>query len=257
MSQNTDPIDPTPAPTPASGTDASAQTPKSDPYADKDYISEQIDKCLRADQFSRTFFESNWARNVFFYAGAQWIRKVGGRWERRSLPGWWPRSQTNVLAEKCNDLITQLLTGGRVPIAYTPATDDPADVGTAEVGERIREVMYTEAECDQQAHMLASWMVITGNAFGIPHYDMSEEHGTTQVPFQQCQDCGAQIDPEDIEKPDTPTCPEGGSVNVAPMMGADGKTPVIAHEYPIGAIRIEVAGPFEIRGDHRVGDVRR
>jgi len=41
------------------------------------------------------------------------------------------------------------------------------------------------------------------------------------------------------------------------MMSPDGKTPVIAHEYPIGAIQIEVAGPFEIRGDHRITDVRK
>lgn len=238
-------IDPLAAPVPG----AVDPENEKDPYQDFADISERIDKCLKADAFSRVFFEGNWARNVFFYAGAQWLRKTGGRWERRNLPGWFPRAQTNKFAEKANDLITQLLQGGRVPISYTPATDDEADIGTADVGERIREVMYTEAQCDEQAHAIASWLVITGNCFGIPHYDMDEAHGTTAVPFQQCADCQAQIDPEEIA-PDAPACPTCGSSNMAP-------TQDIAHEYPIGAIQMEVAGPFEIRGDHRISDVRK
>jgi hypothetical protein len=227
-----------------------------DPYQDFAEISERIDKCLKADAFSRIFFENNWARNIFFYAGAQWLRKSNGRWERRNLPNWFPRAQTNKLAEKANDLITQLLQGGRVPISYTPSSDSEADMGTADVGERIREVMYTEAHCDEQAHLLASWLILTGNAFGIPHYDMDEAHGVTQVPFQKCADCGEQIDPEAIN-PEAPACPTCDSANVAPSLDETGQPTDIAHEYPIGALQLEVAGPFEIRGDHRISDVRK
>src|ERR1017187_5061657 len=218
-------------------------------YTDFADISERIDKCLKADAFSRVFFENAWARNIFFYAGAQWLRKVGGRWERRNLPGWFPRAQTNKLAEKANDLITQLLQGGRVPISYEPATDDEADIGTADVGERIREVIYTEAKCDEQMHSIASWLVLTGNAFGIPHYDMDKAHGVTKAPFQQCQACGAKIDPDESD-PTVPVCPKCGAPDLVP-------TEDIAHESPIGAIQIDVAGPFEIRGDHRISDVRK
>jgi hypothetical protein len=227
-----------------------------DPYKDYADISERIDKCLKADAFSRVFFENNWARNVFFYAGAQWLKKVGGRWERRNLPAWFPRAQTNKFAEKGNDLITQLLQGGRVPISYVPATDDEASIGTAEVGERIREVMYSEAKCDEQAHLIASWLVITGNCFGIPHYDMDTAHGVTQVPFQQCQDCQAMVDPENVAT-DVPACPECSSPNLTPLVDDDGQPTDIAHEYPIGAIQLDIAGPFEVRGDHRISDVRK
>ncbi len=217
MSENVDQLDQQAPPE----TDDSEK--EKDPYKDFADISDRIDKCLKADSFSRVFFENNWARNIFFYAGAQWLRKVGGRWERRNLPTWFPRAQTNKLAEKANDLITQLLQGGRVPISYTPASDDEADIGTADVGERIREVMYAEAKCDEKAHEIASWLVLTGNAFGIPLYDMDEQYGVTQGP-------------EFDEK---------------------GEATDIAHEYPIGAIQLEIAGPFEIRGDHRVTDVRK
>ena len=243
MSENTDPLS-------EQVEEAIEPEKEKDPYKDTAEISERIDRCLKADSFSRVFFENNWARNVFFYAGAQWLRRVGGRWERRNLPTWFPRAQTNKFAEKANDLITQLLTGGRVPITYTPSSDSEADIGTADVGERIREVMYTEAQCDEKAHSIASWLVLTGNAFGIPHYDVDDQYGTTQVPFQQCADCGEQIDPEELTEPDKPACPKCGSTNVAASED-------IAHEYPIGAIQLEVAGPFEIRGDHRVTDIRK
>jgi DNA-directed RNA polymerase subunit RPC12/RpoP len=243
---NTEQMDPLETPVVA-GDD---EQEEKDPYKDLEDISERIDKCLKADSFSRVFFENAWARNIFFYAGAQWLRKDGGRWTRRNLPAWFPRAQTNKLAEKANDLITQLLQGGRVPISYTPATDDEADIGTADVGERLREVIYTEAKCDEQAHPVASWLILTGNAFGIPHYDMDEAHGTTSVPYQQCTDCGAQVDPEEIGEAEAPVCPTCGSPNLQP-------TTDIAHEYPIGAIQMEVAGPFEIRGDHRITDVRK
>lgn len=229
--------------------DTEPEEEKDHPYQDLTEISKRIDDCLKADAFSRVFFENNWARNIFFYAGAQWLKKTNGRWERRNLPNWFPRAQTNKLAEKANDLITQLLQGGRVPISYTPSSDSQADIGTADVGEKIREVMYTEAKCDEQAHLLAAWLVITGNAFGIPHYDMDDAHGMTQVPFQQCADCGAQVDPEAI-LPEAPVCPECASPNLEPSTD-------IAHEYPIGALQLEIAGPFEIRGDHRISDVRK
>lgn len=230
--------------------DTDDQEKEQDPYKDLAEISKRIDDCLKADAFSRVFFENNWARNIFFYAGAQWLRKVDGRWTRRNLPVWFPRAQTNKLAEKANDLITQLLQGGRVPISYTPATDDQADIGTADVGERIREVMYAEAQCDEKAHNIASWLVLTGNAFGIPHYDMDDQYGTVSAPNQQCADCGEQIDPEEIGETEEPACPKCGSPNLEPSTD-------IAHDYPIGALQLEVAGPFEIRGDHRVLDVRK
>ena len=254
MSQNTDSIKPQQAPGYTEGDEASAINPYDlkDPEVIAD-ISDRIDRALKADSFSRIFFEANWGRNIFFYAGAQWLKKVGGRWERRNLPVWFPRTCTNKFAEKANDLITQLLQGGRVPITYSPASDDPADTGTADVGERIREVMYTEACCDEQAQQIASWMVITGNAFGIPHYDVDDRYGTVKV------------QPPEVETSEQETTPQEGEISNGSIEaqetneGAAGKangTP-IAEEYPIGALQLEVCGPFEIRGDYRITDVRK
>ncbi len=97
MSQNVDPINPIQKPQQAPGYEEGDDDIKQDPYNLKDPevlqdINDRIDRCLRADSFSRIFFENNWGRNVFFYAGAQWLRKTGGRWERRNLPVWFPRT---------------------------------------------------------------------------------------------------------------------------------------------------------------------
>ena len=235
-SQNTDPIM---KPMQAPGYQEGSEEIKKDPYDKNDPevladVNDRIDKVLKADSFSRIFFEANWGRNVFFYAGAQWLRRMGGgRWERRNLPSWFPRAITNKFAEKANDLITQLLQGGRVPITYAPATGDAADIAISEIGESLRDVMYTEAQCDEQAQIIASWMILTGNCFAIPHYDMSESFGT--VPNLMVNGAeGPESAPEDGEE----------------------KKPV-DQEYPIGSLQLEVAGPFEIRGDYRITDYRK
>ena len=254
MPQNIDPINPIQKPQQAPGYEEGDDATKSDPYDLRDPevladINDRIDRCLRADSFSRIFFESSWGRNVFFYAGAQWLRKVGGQWVRRKLPVWFPRSNTNKFAEKANDLITQLLQGGRVPITYAPATDDPEDMAISEIGESLRDVFYTEACADEQAQNIASWLIITGNAFGIPHYDMDERFGTTKVP--------AENNPGTKSTYSEPGNPDATPPDQQPPAPEEGGEKPVDEQYPVGALQLEVCGPFEIRGDYRITDVRK
>jgi hypothetical protein len=77
------------------------------------------------------------------------------------------------------------------------------------------------------------------------------------VAFQDCQDCSARMDPEEVAEGEAgPACAECGSPNLAEAMDPEGNK-IIAHEYPIGAIKLDVCGPFEIRLDHRISDVRK
>jgi hypothetical protein len=127
--------------------------------------------------------------NILFLAGQQWVIYERGRWRPRSLPAWFPRAQTNKFMEKFNDIVAQLVQGKPVPITYLPATSDEADIATAEVGERLREVIYQEADIENKEEEIASWLVATGNAFGIPYYDMDETHGMEFIQHQQCNTC--------------------------------------------------------------------
>jgi hypothetical protein len=161
--------------------------------------------------------------------------------------------------EKYNDIISQLVQGKPVPITYIPATSDEADVATAEVGERLREVIYQEALIEEKEEEIASWLIATGNAFGIPYYDMDETHGMAFVQSQRCAVCGSVHSPQEIadNEDECPTCTDmgvEGSTAFTPAADPDGSE--IGNEFPVGAISLDVAGPFEIRIDHRITNDR-
>jgi len=217
-------------------------------------VNKRIDKVLATERFSRTLFSRDWFRNILFYTGAQWIIYTQGRWRQRELPEWFPRAQTNKFAEKWNDLVAQLVTGKRIPITYEPSDlDAPGDVAVAESAEKIRDVIYAEAKVDEKEYEIASWLVGTGNCFGIAQYNMDEGAGVSFVQFQNCA-CGTQLKPEDLAASGG-ACPEcGESDGFTPAQAPDGSK--IGDEYPIGCLDLDVASPFEIRLDHRVTEVR-
>lgn len=165
-------------------------------------------------------------------------------------------SQTNKFAEKYNDLVTQLVQGHRIPITYLPATLEPEDIATADVGERVREVIYTEAQIDEKEQEIAGWLIATGNVFLIPHYDMDTQHGQAFVQFQNCPACETTLKPEELSENEDgkPTCPDCGGTDLQPAMSPENEE--MGDEYPIGAIQCDVLNPFEIRLDHRIRNVR-
>src|SRR5690348_1768805 len=81
-----------PTPTPAPTADSAPS-----PYSDLRAISTYIDKHLDIDKTAHPIFARDWFRNVLFDHGIQWIIEDAGKkkWRQRSLPGWFPRAQTN------------------------------------------------------------------------------------------------------------------------------------------------------------------
>src|SRR5581483_7166775 len=229
-----------------------------DPYEDVQAISARIDRALSIDRFQRSLFEREWFRNILFLAGQQWVIYERGRWRPRALPAWFPRAQTNKIQEKYNDIVAQLVQGHRVPIVYQPATKDPADEATAKVGDRLREVIYTEAQIDDKETDLAGWLIATGNVFLLPHYNMSDDFGTTFVQFQSCTHCGNVMKPEELAESEgsCPVCAEQGDFHQDIEPATDEKGAPLGDQYPIGAIQADVCSPFEIRLDHRITDMK-
>lgn len=234
--------------------EALEQGANDNPYENKSEISQRITRVLETDAWSHQLFESAWFRNILMIAGAQWIIKDrNGRWQRKSVPFLgFPRTYTNKVAEKYNDLVSQLVQGKRIPISCQPSDpDDQADRATAEIGEDLVDVIRTEICEDEKQHEIASWLVATGNCFGIPNYDMSEDAGTVQVNLQQCLDCGyGPIKPAELAESGA-TCPECGSNNLAPAVDPDDAGQFV-EDMPRGCLSMDVAPPFEIRLDHRV-----
>jgi len=230
-------------------------TPKEgvDPYQDKAAISKRIDFFTQRDRFTRWMFEREWFRNVLFYIGKQWIiySVTNRRWRPRSLPNWFPQPVTNKFAEKMNDIISAL-SQGRVPITYNPATDDPADIATAEVGEKLREVLYEEAKIDDHEMLLAAWVVLTGNGFVHTYYDYDDSYGSKFIQSWQCPQCGAVSRPADILDTNG-KCPQCGNGDLMPAQNSDG-TPV-GEDLPVGRLHADILSPFEVRIDPTIPDM--
>lgn len=187
--------------------------------------------------------------------GVQWIIEDRGRWRPRNLPTWFPRSMTNKFAEKVNDLCSTLLQNERTPINYLPSTDDPEDKAIAEISTTIRDVMYEEAGVEEWEEELARWVVICGNGFLHPYYDMDEEHGVTKLPKLQCTQCKAVFPPENVDPTvasSTPNeaCPQCQSGPLSVAKDENGAT--LQQSYPIGRYATKCLSPFEIHIDHRV-----
>src|SRR6185369_9989266 len=124
-------------------------------YNDINAISSRIDRVLSTDKFSHQLFESGWFRNILMICGNQWVIKDrSGNWQRKPVPFiGFPRTYTNKVAEVFDSLVSQLVQGKRIPISCTPDNpDDMADVGMAEVGESLVDLIRVESEEDEKQH---------------------------------------------------------------------------------------------------------
>lgn len=246
------------------GEDSEGESLVPDPYEmneeNKKKISSRMDKRLGVDKFSRSRFEQSWFRNICFLVGQQDLIVDNGRFRLKNTPAWYPKVQTNKFKEKSRDLVSAVMQG-RVPIRYFPATEDPASTATAEIGERVREVIYDEAKIDLKENELASWFVNTGNSFLLPYYDYDEKFGMMPHPLLECGNCSSQFGAAQTEEsgidPDMPTCP-----TCAPQLAELGQPPSLLQQspdtemLPIGSLCTDVCSPFEIRADARVRDYK-
>jgi hypothetical protein len=228
-----------------------------DPYSDLEKINKRINDGLNSDKSQRAIFERSWFRNIMFWIGQQWIILSNGKWQPRKVPAWFPRTQTNKFAEIANDIMASL-TQGKVPISYVPATDNPEDEAMAEIADRVIDVIYEEAEMEAKEAELASWLVLTGNVFLLPYYDIGNEHGTSFVPSMSCGTCGTVSTPTEVAEANDmcPACvasgQEGNLQEVSPVEGEEAQ----GESFPIGKISADVCSPFEIRLDYRIRNLK-
>lgn len=233
-----------------------------DPYEDSSAISSRIDEIVSEDNFQRARFERSWFRNILYIAGLHYIiwDKAQNTWRHKRLPRWYPRAQTNKIAEKYNDLVAQLLQS-TVPIRYVPATNDADDAAMAEIGERVREVFREETKIETKEGMLASWFVATGNAFLLSYYDTDPKYGMSPVQASRCVICQNVVMPSQLELTGgfCPYCAEQekqtNAFIPAVESGIDGDNVPINEEFPIGALQSDVLSPFELRIDFRVSSM--
>lgn len=213
---STAPIIPTSDPAIGSSA-ATSQPPQSgassipDPYDSNNpaavkQVKDRIKKRWDTYNHRRYMLELPWLRNVLFQNDVQWIRcdYEAKQVSNLKLPPNFPRAITNQYAKVNGDLMSAIIQG-EIPLNPMPAKDDPASISSAEICERLREVIDNETQVNSVKRDLGFWVTLTGNGFILPYYDYSKEYGVQRVPQFSCSYCGALT--TDPNKP----CPCGGA----------------------------------------------
>jgi len=178
-------------------------------------------------------------RNILYKRGWQWIQYDRSR-------AWWqpipvktysgPRPVTNIYASYMNAFCA-VLARIEPTLTFRPATDDPEDIATAEVADRVIEICEDETDIRNLRQELAQWVGLTGIAWIENGYDPSPEYGTRFQQDDQCLACGAVGVPQP-----TPECAVCGGPT-QPAVDAQGQPQ--GRDVPIGRQYSEVMTLFE------------
>lgn len=165
----------------------------------------------KVGNYRRWTFETRWLLNVLWGLGVQWT-KVDPRSQKivnMKLPVGFPRTTTNKFAKVNDDLLNAIISGD-IQFNYMPGTDDPKDLGVAEVSDRLHEVIDDETQAKDRKRVLGFWFTYTGNGFIYPWYDYNQEHGNYPVPVYNCNNCALTGQQTQTIKPLSP-CPTCGA----------------------------------------------
>ena len=245
--------------------------PVPNPYDIKDpaaikQIKKRIDERWKTANHRRWLFELTWLRNILFMLGIQWVRIdwPGREIRNLSLPTNFPRAITNKYAQVMGDLWSQLVQG-EIPVNWMPSTEDPKDRSTAEICERLREVIDMETKVRPCKRDLGFWVTYAGNGFILPTYDYSPMNGTQPVPLSQCNGCGMTSKVGEMDGGGNPElakpCPQCAAQSIPPQNppyspAVDPTTgQPMTTDVPIGRLKFDVLSPFEVYWDniHRIG----
>lgn len=153
-------------------------------------IKQRIKDRYKVATYRRWTFECRWLLNILWALGSQWTRvdPRGQKVVNMKLPLGFPRAVTNKFAKVNDDLLNAIISGD-IQFNYMPGTDDPKDLGVAEVSDRLHEVIDDETQAKERKRLLGFWFTYTGNGFIYPWYDYSSEHGSIPVPVYDCNNC--------------------------------------------------------------------
>ena len=210
---------------------------------------------IGANRYFRHEIERAALRNVLFFLGVQWIKydPTLRIWRPQGLKRSTPRPVTNKLASLVNTTVSSLVSY-RVPITYGPASFDDDDMASANVADRINDIIEKEVAVRSIKPIVARWIALTGNAFLINCYDNSPDTGTVFVQSEM-DPAGHVQDPLAIEKSGG-VCEEcGGPVPWAPAVDPATQEP-IGNEYPRGRFYTEVKPLFSCYFDNEAPSIQ-
>jgi hypothetical protein len=215
------------------------------PYQDDDAILSLVRR--KMEEWARgreAQIRGDW-RNILFYRGHQWVvfDRTMNRWRPSRLKPRTPTPVTNRFGSSMDTFIS-LLARVEPRLQFPPATDDPEDQATADVCDRIMEVIEDEVGIRYARQFLAVWNGLTGGVWLETGYDPDPIHG--MVPL----DLGPTAPPEEMNPPLNTQPPN----TAASMLSDEMLEPPAPQMVPRGKMYVDVCSKFEMYFDPAITD---
>lgn len=207
----------------------------------------EIQEFVTQQQYLRYGFERDAYRNLLFKQGLQWIVWDGAsrRFRQKKIKSWIPTPVTNRYAALLDAIVALML---RVDPAMQWTAADQNNETQKSIAETGTEVIKRAKE---QTHFrlwrqeLATWLVYTGNAWLINHYD-PEGGMEMSVPYNRCPTCRHEGLPTEFEE----GCPNCQAKEIE--LALDERGLPREARFTGGVMRTEVASLFEMFFDFQL-----
>jgi len=212
---------------------------ETNPYEDHQAAAQRVLEHIKDCDKSRWAFERQWFRSILYYLGNQWLTWDGRsrKWRERKLRKWVPKPVTNRYASTIDSIVSAIQGTKVLPSAW-PSTGDTADIGAANVADRVLEVIGHEIKSERVRQQLAKWIVLCGDAFSYIHYDkLDKTLGYVKIQSLACPMCLHVAQPLEFESGVCPGCQQPTEPQPAEQ---------VFESYPTGRMCCDVLSPLEV-----------
>jgi hypothetical protein len=200
---------------------------------------------LKSEAYDNRFiFERGWWRIMLYTLGRQWIYydTQRGQWADKRMAKWIPRPVTNKIGETISSY-RSVFQSVQLVAKCRPNGNDPKNVQTAEVADRLEPAIREEHDADAFFKEADFWFITLGNVFLHPWWNKNGAVGSTLLSFEQCLACSAVVAPDEIINGNMcPKCKTMGAFKPA----VDQSGAPIGIQSAGGCGVTDVCSPFEI-----------
>lgn len=226
-------------------------------YDSDDKVLALVKRCVQDAQHNtaRLDRDKQDLQNLFMYRGGvdnQWTvwddqaqtyvpRPYTGE---AGLPEYFPRCSSNIFAKKIDGVVS-ILNQSQPALESKPATDDDADLATADVVQHALPVLFDEVGYDTLRAQTHKLLALTNLVVHVVYFDNDEKYGMQDLPLYQCPACQKFAQPIDLQQSEG-ACPECGQDQQPLVNATHPATGVpIGLPAPIGKICAEKLHSFE------------
>jgi hypothetical protein len=229
------------APQPAADALAVSAAEPEQPMFDEKSAAAKVLEFMKLCEKNRRAFDRTWFRSILYYLGNQWLTwdVNSTRWKEKRVRKWVPKPVTNRYASSVAAVCAAIQSTKVEPAAW-PATNDHNDIATANVADRVIEVIKHEIRHDHLRNDVAKWVTLNGDCFVWLFYDKKDTTlGFTVINPVACQQCGYEGAPQEFSQ----ACPQCASP--ADPIEINNPQHPKAQRLPIGRLKARALSPLQ------------